>query len=76
MTTTTTTTTTFITGEKEETEHLQAYNRKLIYNILPEHVAIHFLSVDRAADVSVCLCIYIVHREREIERERDRERVN
>ncbi|XP_050693958.1 adenylate cyclase type 5-like isoform X4 [Eriocheir sinensis] len=37
-------------GEKEETEHLQAYNRKLISNILPEHVAIHFLSVDRAAD--------------------------
>ncbi|KAG0726896.1 Adenylate cyclase type 6 [Chionoecetes opilio] len=37
-------------SEKEETEHLQAYNRKLISNILPEHVAIHFLSVDRAAD--------------------------
>ncbi|XP_069187438.1 adenylate cyclase type 6 isoform X2 [Procambarus clarkii] len=37
-------------GEKEEIEHLQAYNRKLIANILPEHVAIHFLSVDKAPD--------------------------
>ncbi|KAK8734390.1 hypothetical protein OTU49_006162, partial [Cherax quadricarinatus] len=36
--------------EKEDIEHLQAYNRKLIANILPEHVAIHFLSVDKAPD--------------------------
>lgn len=36
--------------EKDEMEHLQAYNRKLIENILPEHVAIHFLSVDKAPD--------------------------
>ncbi|KAK7079704.1 Adenylate cyclase type 5, partial [Halocaridina rubra] len=36
--------------EKEEIEHLQAYNRKLIANILPEHVAAHFLSVDKAPD--------------------------
>ncbi|XP_064118497.1 adenylate cyclase type 6-like isoform X1 [Macrobrachium nipponense] len=36
--------------EKDEIEHLQAYNRKLIANILPEHVAAHFLSVDKAPD--------------------------
>ncbi|KAB7494457.1 Adenylate cyclase type 6 [Armadillidium nasatum] len=36
--------------EKEDIEHLQAYNRKLIANILPEHVAEHFLSVDKAPD--------------------------
>lgn len=41
------------TEEKEEIEHLQAYNRKLIANILPEHVAEHFLSLDKAPDVSV-----------------------
>ena len=38
--------------EKEEIEHLRAYNHKLIANILPEHVAEHFLSLDKAADVS------------------------
>ncbi|CAL4115515.1 unnamed protein product, partial [Meganyctiphanes norvegica] len=36
--------------EKDEIEHLQAYNRKLIANILPEHVAEHFLSVDKNPD--------------------------
>ncbi|XP_063601774.1 adenylate cyclase type 5-like isoform X2 [Penaeus indicus] len=36
--------------EKDEIEHLQAYNRKLIANILPEHVAVHFLCTDRAPD--------------------------
>ncbi|XP_031621838.1 adenylate cyclase type 6 [Contarinia nasturtii] len=35
------------TEEKEEMEHLQAYNRKLLENILPVHVAEHFLSRDR-----------------------------
>lgn len=33
--------------EKEEMEHLQAYNRKLLENILPVHVAEHFLSRDK-----------------------------
>lgn len=33
--------------EKEEMEHLQAYNRKLLANILPNHVAEHFLTGDR-----------------------------
>ncbi|XP_047740050.1 adenylate cyclase type 5 [Hyalella azteca] len=37
-------------GEKEEVEHLQAFNRKLIANILPEHVAEHFLNLDKAPD--------------------------
>lgn len=33
-------------------EHLEAYNRKLLANILPVHVAEHFLSVDKPVDVS------------------------
>ncbi|XP_015430414.1 PREDICTED: adenylate cyclase type 6 [Dufourea novaeangliae] len=32
------------TEEKEEMEHLKAYNQKLLANILPEHVAAHFMS--------------------------------
>ncbi|XP_076397120.1 adenylate cyclase type 6 isoform X1 [Megachile rotundata] len=32
------------TEEKEDMEHLKAYNQKLLANILPEHVAAHFLS--------------------------------
>ena len=32
-----------IPEEKEEMEHLQAYNKKLLSNILPAHVADHFL---------------------------------
>lgn len=35
------------TEEKEEMEHLQAYNRKLLENILPVHVAEHFLSREK-----------------------------
>lgn len=31
-------------------EHLEAYNRKLLANILPVHVAEHFLSRDKHAD--------------------------
>lgn len=31
-------------------EHLQAYNRKLLENILPVHVAEHFLSRDKNID--------------------------
>lgn len=34
-------------------EHLEAYNRKLLANILPVHVAEHFLSVDKPVDVSL-----------------------
>ena len=36
-------------------EHLQAYNKKLLSNILPVHVAEHFLSVDKNNDVSFLL---------------------
>ena len=41
--------------EKEDIEHLQARNSDLISNILPEHVAEHFLSLDKAPDVSTVL---------------------
>ncbi|VVC86176.1 unnamed protein product, partial [Leptidea sinapis] len=37
-------------NEKEEMEHLEAYNRKLLANILPEHVAQHFLCSDKNFD--------------------------
>ncbi|XP_052751383.1 adenylate cyclase type 6 isoform X2 [Galleria mellonella] len=37
-------------NEKEEMEHLEAYNRKLLANILPEHVAQHFLGSDKNID--------------------------
>jgi len=33
-------------------EHLEAYNRKLLANILPVHVAEHFLNTDKNNDVS------------------------
>lgn len=39
--------------EKEDMEHLEAYNRKLLANILPVHVAEHFLSSDKNNDVSL-----------------------
>lgn len=42
----------FFSEEKEEMEHLQAYNKKLLSNILPVHVAEHFLSVEKNNDVS------------------------
>lgn len=39
-------------------EHLQAYNRKLLENILPVHVAEHFLSREKHLDVSIApLCL-------------------
>lgn len=34
-------------------EHLQAYNRKLLANILPVHVAEHFMSMDKHTDVTM-----------------------
>ncbi|XP_039764165.1 adenylate cyclase type 5-like isoform X2 [Pararge aegeria] len=36
--------------EKEDMEHLEAYNKKLLGNILPEHVAQHFLRNDKNSD--------------------------
>ena len=41
-----------LTEEKEEMEHLQAYNKKLLSNILPVHVAEFFMSGDKNNDVS------------------------
>lgn len=38
------------TEEKEDMEHLEAYNRKLLANILPVHVAEHFLSGEKNND--------------------------
>ncbi|XP_057319497.1 adenylate cyclase type 5 isoform X2 [Microplitis mediator] len=38
------------TEEKEEMEHLKAYNQKLLANILPEHVAAYFLRTVNSAD--------------------------
>ncbi|KAL1491228.1 hypothetical protein ABEB36_011857 [Hypothenemus hampei] len=38
------------TEEKEDMEHLEAYNRKLLANILPVHVAEHFLNADKNND--------------------------
>ena len=43
----------FFSEEKEEMEHLQAYNKKLLSNILPVHVADHFLNIDKNNDVSL-----------------------
>ncbi len=40
-------------------EHLQAYNKKLLSNILPVHVAEHFLSVDKNNDVRLFIIISI-----------------
>lgn len=42
----------FVLEEKEDMEHLEAYNRKLLANILPVHVAEHFLNSDKNNDVS------------------------
>ena len=39
-----------IAEEKEDMENLQAYNRKLLANILPVHVADHFLRRDKNMD--------------------------
>ncbi|XP_049822325.1 adenylate cyclase type 6 [Aethina tumida] len=38
------------TEEKEDMEHLEAYNRKLLANILPIHVAEHFLNSEKNND--------------------------
>lgn len=41
-------------------EHLQAYNRKLLENILPVHVAEHFLSRDKNIDVNTFPFLYTI----------------
>ena len=43
------------TEEREEMEQLREYNKKLLYNILPDHVAQHFLAQQaKKNDVSCC----------------------
>lgn len=49
------------TEEKEDMEHLEAYNRKLLANILPVHVAEHFLTLDKPVDVSITHTIHLLY---------------
>lgn len=51
------------TGEKEEMEELQAYNRRLLHNILPKDVAAHFLARERLNDElyhQSCECVAVM----------------
>ncbi|NXA28687.1 ADCY6 cyclase, partial [Ibidorhyncha struthersii] len=51
------------TGEKEEMEELQAYNRRLLHNILPKDVAAHFLARERRNDelyYQSCECVAVL----------------
>ncbi|NXT91740.1 ADCY6 cyclase, partial [Anhinga rufa] len=50
-------------GEKEEMEELQAYNRRLLHNILPKDVAAHFLARERRNDelyYQSCECVAVM----------------
>uniref|UniRef100_A0A3B5LG54 Adenylate cyclase type 6 n=1 Tax=Xiphophorus couchianus TaxID=32473 RepID=A0A3B5LG54_9TELE len=51
------------TEEKEEMEELQAYNRRLLHNILPKDVAAHFLAMERRNDelyYQSCECVAVM----------------
>uniref|UniRef100_A0A452J1U1 adenylate cyclase n=1 Tax=Gopherus agassizii TaxID=38772 RepID=A0A452J1U1_9SAUR len=51
------------TGEKEEMEELQAYNRRLLHNILPKDVAAHFLAREHCNDelyYQSCECVAVM----------------
>ncbi|XP_030588796.1 adenylate cyclase type 6-like [Archocentrus centrarchus] len=51
------------TEEKEEMEELQAYNRRLLHNILPKDVAAHFLGQERRNDelyYQSCECVAVM----------------
>ncbi|KAJ7407872.1 Adenylate cyclase type 5 [Willisornis vidua] len=51
------------TEEKEEMEELQAYNRRLLHNILPKDVAAHFLAQERRNDelyYQSCECVAVM----------------
>ncbi|XP_030624637.1 adenylate cyclase type 6 [Chanos chanos] len=51
------------TEEKEEMEELQAYNRRLLHNILPKDVAAHFLARERRNDelyYQSCECVCVM----------------
>ncbi|NXT55356.1 ADCY6 cyclase, partial [Pluvianellus socialis] len=50
-------------GSKEEMEELQAYNRRLLHNILPKDVAAHFLARERRNDelyYQSCECVAVM----------------
>lgn len=44
------------TEEREEMEQLREYNKKLLYNILPDHVAQHFLAQQAKKNDVSCEC--------------------
>uniref|UniRef100_A0A8C3SH86 adenylate cyclase n=1 Tax=Chelydra serpentina TaxID=8475 RepID=A0A8C3SH86_CHESE len=49
--------------QKEEMEELQAYNRRLLHNILPKDVAAHFLARERCNDelyYQSCECVAVM----------------
>ncbi|XP_053564033.1 adenylate cyclase type 6 isoform X3 [Bombina bombina] len=51
------------TGEKEDMEELQAYNRRLLHNILPKDVAAHFLAREHRNDelyYQSCECVAVM----------------
>ncbi|XP_061465066.1 adenylate cyclase type 5 [Rhineura floridana] len=51
------------TEEKEDMEELQAYNRRLLHNILPKDVAAHFLAQERRNDelyYQSCECVAVM----------------
>lgn len=51
------------TEEKEAMEELQAYNRRLLHNILPKDVAAHFLARERLNDelyYQSCECVAVM----------------
>ncbi|MBN3307420.1 ADCY5 cyclase, partial [Amia calva] len=53
----------YATEEKEEMEELQAYNRRLLHNILPKDVAAHFLARERRNDelyYQSCECVAVM----------------
>lgn len=45
--------------EKKEMEQLREYNKKLLYNILPVHVAQHFLNQKTKKNEVLCLSSFI-----------------
>ncbi|XP_025829382.1 adenylate cyclase type 6 [Agrilus planipennis] len=47
------------TEEKEDMEHLEAYNKKLLANILPVHVAEHFLNSDNNDELYHEQCSFV-----------------
>ena len=38
-------------------EQLRDYNKKLLHNILPSHVAGHFLATEKKNEVIISICV-------------------